>query len=155
MSNDEDALLYTAFEDLYESMLLFATKGGYIKLVSGAEFETNRGQIAATKLEAGDEVCGVTVLTAGDVLAGTKKVILLTEKGLSLGFPVGEVSELKKTSRGVKAITLEAGDSLTFSTAVEQDAETFEYEGKTLNAKRVRNRKRAVKGQKANLEQLN
>lgn len=155
MSNDEDALLYTAFEDLYESMLLFATKGGYIKLVSGAEFETNRGQIAATKLEAGDEVCGVTVLTAGDVLAGTKKVILLTEKGLSLGFPVGEVSELKKTSRGVKAITLEAGDSLTFSTAVEQDAETFEYEGKTLNAKRVRNRKRAAKGQKANLEQLN
>lgn len=155
MSNDEDALLYTAFEDLYESMLLFTTKGGYIKLVSGAEFETNRSQIAATKLEAGDEVCGVSVLTAGDVLAGTKKVILLTAKGLSLGFPVGEVSELKKTSRGVKAIALEAGDSLVYSTTVEQDAETFEYEGKTLNAKRVRNRKRAAKGQKANLEQPN
>lgn len=155
MSNDEDALLYTAFEDLYESMLLFTTKGGYIKLVSGAEFETNRGQIAATKLEAGDEVCSVSVLTAGDVLAGTKKVILLTAKGLSLGFPVGEVSELKKTSRGVKAIALEAGDSLVYSTTVEQDAETFEYDGKTLNAKRVRNRKRAAKGQKANLEQLN
>lgn len=155
MSNDEDALLYTAFEDLYESMLLFTTKGGYIKLVSGAEFETNRSQIAATKLEAGDEVCGVSVLTAGDVLAGVKKVILLTAKGLSLGFPVGEVSELKKTSRGVKAIALEAGDSLAFSIVVEQDAETFEYEGKTLNAKRVRNRKRAAKGQKANLEQTN
>lgn len=155
MSNDEDALLYTAFEDLYESMLLFTTKGGYIKLVSGAEFETNRSQIAATKLEAGDEVCGVSVLTAGDVLAGVKKVILLTAKGLSLGFPVGEVSELKKTSRGVKAIALEAGDSLAFSTVVEQEAETFEYEGKTLNAKRVRNRKRAAKGQKANLEQTN
>ncbi len=155
MSNDEDALLYTAFEDLYESMLLFTTKGGYIKLVSGAEFETNRSQIAATKLEAGDEVCGVSVLTAGDVLAGVKKVILLTAKGFSLGFPVGEVSELKKTSRGVKAIALEAGDSLAFSTVVEQDAETFEYEGKTLNAKRVRNRKRAAKGQKANLEQTN
>ena len=155
MSNDEDALLYPAFEDLYESMLLFTTKGGYIKLVSGAEFETNRSQIAATKLEAGDEVCGVSVLTAGDVLAGVKKVILLTAKGLSLGFPVGEVSELKKTSRGVKAIALEAGDSLAFSTVVEQDAETFEYEGKTLNAKRVRNRKRAAKGQKANLEQTN
>lgn len=89
------------------------------------------------------------------MLAGVKKVILLTAKGLSLGFPVGEVSELKKTSRGVKAIALEAGDSLAFSTVVEQDAETFEYEGKTLNAKRVRNRKRAAKGQKANLEQTN
>ena len=30
---------------------------------------------------------------------------------------------------------------------------TFEYEGKTLNARRVRNRKRAAKGQKANLMQ--
>ena len=152
MSNDEEALLYTTFEDLFESMLLFASKGGYIKLVSGAGFETNRSQIAATKLEAGDEVCGVTVLTAADVLAGTKKVILLTEKGLSLGFPICEVSELKKTSRGVKAITLEPGDSLDFSTVVEQDADTFEYNGRILNAKRVRNRKRAAKGQKANLD---
>ncbi len=151
MSNDEDALLYMAFEDLFESMLLFTIKSGYIKLVSGAEFDTNRLQIAATKLDDGDEVCGVTALTASEVLAGTKKVILLTEKGLSLGFPVSEVSEFKKTSRGVKAITLEKGDCLAFSTAVDVNAETFEYEGKTLNARRVRNRKRAAKGQKATL----
>lgn len=151
MSNDEDALLYMAFEDLFESMLLFTIKSGYIKLVSGAEFDTNRLQIAATKLDDGDEVCGVTALTASEVLAGTKKVILLTEKGLSLGFPVSEVSEFKKTSRGVKAITLEKGDRLVFSTAVDVNAETFEYEGKTLNARRVRNRKRAAKGQKATL----
>lgn len=151
MSNDEEALLYMAFEDMFESMLLFTIKSGYIKLVSGAEFETNRLQIAATKLDEGDEVCGVTVLTASEVLAGTKKVILLTEKGLSLGFPVSEVSEFKKTSRGVKAIALEKGDSLVFSTAVDQNAETFEYEGKVLNARRVRNRKRAAKGQKATL----
>lgn len=151
MSNDEEALLYMAFEDMFESMLLFTIKSGYIKLVSGAEFETNRLQIAATKLDEGDEVCGVTVLTASEVLAGTKKVILLTEKGLSLGFPVSEVSEFKKTSRGVKAIALEKGDSLVFSTAVDPNAETFEYEGKVLNARRVRNRKRAAKGQKATL----
>lgn len=151
MSNDEEALLYMAFEDMFESMLLFTIKSGYIKLVSGAEFETNRLQIAATKLDEGDEVCGVTALTASEVLAGTKKVILLTEKGLSLGFPVSEVSEFKKTSRGVKAIALEKGDSLVFSTAVDPNAETFEYEGKILNARRVRNRKRAAKGQKATL----
>ena len=34
------------------------------------------------------------------------KVILLTEKGLSLGFNLDKVSELKKTSRGVKGIEL-------------------------------------------------
>ncbi len=152
MTNDEDALLYIAFEDLFESMLLFGTKSGYVKLVSGAEFDTNRLQVAATKLDADDQVTGVTALTASDVLAGNKKVILLTEKGLSLGFPVNEVSEFKKTSRGVKGIALEKDDQVTFSTVVDPDAETFEYNGKTLNAKRVRNRKRAAKGQKATLE---
>lgn len=153
MENEEEGLLYIGFEELFESMLVFTTKSGYIKLVSGVEFETSRQMVAATKLDAGDELVGVSVLTASEVLTGTKKVILLTEKGLSLGFPVGEVSEFKKTSRGVKAITLEGGDKLVFATLVHPAAETFEYEGKTCNARRVRNRKRGSKGQKANLQQ--
>ena len=153
MENDEEGLLYVSFEELFESILLFVTKNGYIKLVSGAEFETGRQMIAATKLDADDEVVGVIMLSASDVLTGTKKVILLTKDGLSLGFPLSEVSELKKTSRGVKGITLEKEDTVSFATVVHPAAETFEYEGKTLNARRVRNRKRAAKGQKANLMQ--
>ena len=153
MGNDEEGLLYVSFEELFESILLFVTKNGYIKLVSGAEFETGRQMIAATKLDADDEVVGVTMLSASDVLTGTKKVILLTKDGLSLGFPLSEVSELKKTSRGVKGIALEKEDTVAFATVVHPAAETFEYEGKTLNARRVRNRKRAAKGQKANLMQ--
>lgn len=153
MENDEEGLLYVSFEELFESILLFVTKNGYIKLVSGAEFETGRQMIAATKLDADDEVVGVIMLSASDVLTGTKKVILLTKDGLSLGFQLSEVSELKKTSRGVKGITLEKEDTVAFATVVHPAAETFEYEGKTLNARRVRNRKRAAKGQKANLMQ--
>lgn len=153
MENDEEGLLYVSFEELFESILLFVTKNGYIKLVSGAEFETGRQMIAATKLDADDEVVGVIMLSASDVLTGTKKVILLTKDGLSLGFPLSEVSELKKTSRGVKGITLEKEDTVAFATVVHPAAETFEYEGKTLNARRVRNRKRTAKGQKANLMQ--
>lgn len=51
MDNKEEALLYVAFENLFESILMFTTKSGYIKLVSGAEFETGRQMIAATKLD--------------------------------------------------------------------------------------------------------
>ena len=76
----------------------------------------------------------------------------MTKKGLSLGFPLEEVSEFKKTSRGVKGITLEKEDTVVHSTIVDFAQETFEYDGKTLGAKHVRNRKRAAKGQKANLE---
>lgn len=152
MDNNDEGLLYVCFEDLFESILMFTTKSGYIKLVSGVEFETSRLQVAATKLDAGDELVDVSMLTAGEVLAGTKKVILLTDKGLSLGFAINEVSEFKKTSRGVKAIALDKNDFLVFATTVEPSAETFEYNGKILNARRVRNRKRAAKGQKATLE---
>ncbi len=152
MDNQDEGLLYVGFEDLFESMLMFTTKSGYIKLVSGAEFDTARLQVAATKLDAGDELIDVSMLTASEVLAGTKKVILLTDRGLSLGFPVGEVSEFKKTSRGVRAISLDKDDFLVFATAVEPSAETFVFNGRTLNARRVRNRKRAARGQKASLE---
>ncbi len=147
----EEVILYTSFEQLFESQLLFVTKNGYIKQVSGAEFETNRSQISATKLEDDDKVMGITLLSAGDVLAGNHKVILLTEQGLSLGFPLSEVSEFKKTSRGVKAIKLDKGDTVCFATAVSPNTETFEYNDKVLSAKKVRTRKRADKGQKAKL----
>ena len=153
MDNDENGILYIGFEELFESMLMFVTKSGYIKLVSGAEFETGRTKIAATKLD-GDEdrIVAVETLSGSEVLAGTKKVILLTEKGLSLGFPVGEVNEFKKTSRGVKAISMAIDDSVEFATAVDQMAETFTYKGKELSARRVRNRRRGAKGQKADLK---
>lgn len=152
MDNADEALLYVSFEDLFESMLMFTTKSGYIKLVSGVEFETSRLQVVSTKLDEGDALAGVTLVTAAEILADDQKVILLTNQGLSLGFPVSEVSEFKKTSRGVKAITLDQDDYLVYATVEPQSAETFCYEGRVLNAKRVRNRKRAAKGQKAILD---
>ncbi|NLK29201.1 MAG: DNA topoisomerase 4 subunit A [Clostridiales bacterium] len=147
----ETVLLYAPFEEVFEAQLLFITKKGFIKQVSGAEFETNRSQVNATKLVDGDEVVGIHLLTAGEVLAGTLKIILLTEKGLSLGFPLSQVPELKKTGRGVKAISLEKDDYVCFTTAVDPSTETFVYDGKELNAKKVRNRKRGDKGQRAQL----
>jgi DNA gyrase subunit A len=147
----ETILTYTSFELLFESQLLFTTKNGYIKLVSGVEFETNRSQISATKLEEEDKVISIHLLSAHDILAGNLKVIVLTEKGLSLGFSLSEVSELKKTSRGVKAITLEKNDTVSFAAALKPEVENFLYNDKQLSAKKVRNRKRGDKGQKAQL----
>jgi DNA gyrase subunit A len=147
----ENPILYTSFEQLFESQLLFTTKYGYIKQVSGVEFETNRSQIASTKLEDKDVIITINLLSGRDVLAGNLKVIILTDKGLSLGFPLSEVSELKKTSRGVKAITLEKNDTICYATALNQNDDSFQYNDKTLSAKKVRMRKRGDKGQKATL----
>ncbi|NLL73066.1 MAG: DNA topoisomerase 4 subunit A [Clostridiales bacterium] len=148
----EEIILYTSFEQLFESQMLFVTSNGYVKQVSGAEFETNRSLINATKLEDGDKVVGITLLSAREILADNYKVILLTEKGLSLGFPLSEVSEFKKTSRGVRGIKLENDDKVCFATALDPETQTFIYNDKKLNAKKVRNRKRGDKGQKAKLK---
>lgn len=147
----ETVLTYLSFEELLEEALMFVSKSGYIKLVSGIEFDTNRSVIASTKLEDGDETIAIIPLSATQILHGGMKVILMTNNKLSLGFELSEVPELKKTGRGVKGITLEGNDYVTFATAVPQIAESFEMDGNYYSAKKVKLRKRAAKGQKVTL----
>lgn len=147
----ENALFLTAFEAMFDAQLLFVTKKGFIKQVSGIEFDTNRAVVAATKLDEGDCLVGVIALSAKEVLSGHQKVILLTDKKLSLGFPLEEVPEQKKTSKGVKAITLEGKDFIIYGSSVDQNTDEFTFDGKVYHAKKIRNRKRGAKGQKATL----
>ena len=119
--------------------------------MSGIEFDTNRAVVNTTKLEDGDVIVGLTALSAKEVMSGHQKVIILTDKKLSLGFPLEEVPELKKTSKGVKAIALEKKDFVVYGTSLDQNIDEFTFDGKTFHAKKVRCRKRAAKGQKATL----
>ncbi|BBF44941.1 DNA gyrase subunit A [Lachnospiraceae bacterium KM106-2] len=148
----EDILLFTCFESLYESQVLFATKNGFVKRVSGAEFETIRSMIAATKLEDDDQLVSVQLLSAHEVLSDNQKVIMLTEKGVSLGYPLNEVVEQKKTSRGVKGISLDAKDQVIYTISVAADSESFEFNNQTLSVKKVHMQKRAAKGRKAQIK---
>ncbi len=147
----EDALLYIDAETLFNSQLLFTTAYGFVKLVSGIEFDTNRLAIASTKLDENDHLAGVTLLTVEDAIAQDRKVIMITKYGLSLGFPLTEVSELKKTSRGVKGIALEKEDLVEYSSVVTPDCEEVTFEQTKYNPKKIRNRKRGAKGQKAQI----
>ena len=149
--NDEEIISFTSFESLFESQLVFITKNGFIKRVSGAEFMTNRSMISATKLEDDDLISSISYLSASDIFSNNMKVIIYTERKLSLGFMLEEVPELKKTGRGVKAITLEKNDKVAFSTVQDAAIDIFVYEGTKYSAKRVRTRQRAAKGQKATL----
>ena len=147
----EDALLYVDAETLFNSQLLFTTAYGFVKLVSGIEFDTNRLAIASTKLDENDHLAGVTLLTVEDAIAQDRKVIMITKDGLSLGFPLTEVSELKKTSRGVKGIALEKEDLVEYASIVTPDCEEVTFEQTKYNPKKIRNRKRGAKGQKAQI----
>ena len=150
LENDEP-LLYISFEELFDSQLLFITRAGFIKLVSGVEFETNRQTIASTKLAEGDELVCVQQVGIEDVINADRKVIVITDQGLSLGFPLLEVGELKKTSRGVKGITLIGDDLVKHAGFVTPDMERIDFDGKAINPQKRRSRKRAAKGQKSQI----
>ncbi len=147
--SDEEVVAYMSFEEMFESILLFATKKGYIKLVSGVEFETNRTTIVSTKLDDGDRLVCVKRMSAAEYSENDGKVSMITAKGQSLGFMLSEVSEFKKTSRGVKGITLENDDSVAYCACLPLGQETDTYNGKTVNLKKIRTRKRGQKPQKA------
>ncbi len=86
------------------SKLLFVTAAGMVKQVEGSQFDASKRTIAATKLAEDD-----TVLDVIDI--GTyNQVVLQTENGIFLKFPLVSVPEMKKTAVGVKGITLSAGD---------------------------------------------
>ena len=147
--NDEDVVNYMAFEDLFDSIVLFITAKGFIKLVSGAHFETNRTTIASTKLDDDDMLVCVKQLSASEYSSNDNKVVMVTEKEQSLGFMLSEVSEFKKTSRGVKGITLDKGDKVAFGACVSLKDETIKFKGRTVQLKKIRTRKRGQKAQKA------
>ena len=147
----EEVVLYTSFETLFESMLFFTTKRGFVKLVSGSEFETNRSVINSTKLETGDSIVNIDLLSAGDMLANNRRVFLLTKEGYSLAFQLEEVSQLKRSSRGVKGITLTDEDTVKFGTVFAPEDTTVDFDGKTYQIGKIKNRRRCAKGQKNKL----
>ena len=149
---DKDEVVhYTSFEALFESMLFFTTKRGYVKLVSGTEFETNRSVISATKLEPEDTIVSINQLCSHEVTAEDTRVFLLTKEGLSLTFPLEEVSQLKRSSRGVKGISLVGEDTVVFGAVFSPETTTLSYNQKALHIGKLKNRRRCARGQKNKL----
>ena len=147
----EDILAYIPFEDLFESQVLFVTKNGFVKLVSGIEFDTNRSMIASTKLEDDDALVCVKSLSVEESVEYVQNVIMITTKGASLAFPLDEVNEFKKTSKGLKGIALPAGDSVLYSTTVTPDIDDITFEGKHYNPQKIKIRKRNDKPTKTKI----
>ena len=131
-------------ERLYGQTLLFATKEAAVKLVSGEEFCTNNRTVAATKLQEGDEVAAV------EPINGETDVILQTDGGVFLRFPLEEIPTMKKASRGVRGIRLNSGEKLE-KVYLLGDNSVVEYKGKNVHLNRLKIGKRDGKGSRARL----
>lgn len=105
-SAKEQIVYICSMEELLMGDLLFVTRQGMSKVVSGMEYDVRTRTSVATKLNEGDQV-----LFAG--LAGDNmQLVLHSEEGYFLRFSVSEIPEKKKAAIGVRAMKLGVKDSL-------------------------------------------
>ncbi len=103
-STAERIVFAASQSDLNLHRLMFVTKFANCKVVDGGEFDVSKRTVAATKLADGDEVVDVTVIREQATM------ILETENGFFLRFPVSEIPEKKKNAIGVRGMKLGRDD---------------------------------------------
>ena len=86
----EDIVNIASQSELNLYRLLFVTKQGMCKIVSGGEFDVTKRTVAATKLGEEDELLSIEVVTEH------QHIILQSKDGYFLRFDTDEISELKR-----------------------------------------------------------
>ena len=105
-SSGENIIYICSLASIQDSMMLFATRTGMLKLVKGSEFDVSKRTVAATKLADGDSI--IAICTADNF----NQLVLQTENGYFIRFPMMNIPEMKKTAIGVRGISLGSGDSV-------------------------------------------
>ncbi|MCD8248743.1 MAG: DNA topoisomerase 4 subunit A [Lachnospiraceae bacterium] len=140
----QERIVYAcAMEALLKGSLLFVTKDGMCKTVSGYEYDVRTRTSMATKLNEGDEVIYMSLITE------KMQLVLRSADGYFLRFPVTEVPEKKKAAIGVRAMKLAVKDHIEevypFHPGTEQ---TILYKEKEMSLSRVKAGGRDQKGTK-------
>ena len=136
-STQEEIVYICDAEQMRYAKLLFATKQGMIKKVEGTEFQVAKRTIAATKLQADDEVMSVQVINEN------QNIVLQTKEGYFLRFLAEEVSEKKKGAIGVRGIKLQKKDELERVYLFEDGVETkIPYKDREVTLNRLKLAKR-------------
>ena len=142
-STKEEIVLACSQSDLNLYRLLFVTANGYVKIVSGGEFETRMKTMNATKLADGD-----TLVYAG-VVTDEKYAVLISRNGYLLKFPLEQISEMKKTAAGMQGMKLGKEDLVEKAMMIrDRETETFVYRETEVDLNRVRTSVRNGKGTK-------
>jgi len=149
-SRNEQILLIVPDRTLKESSLLFVTASSMIKLVDGAEFIVQKKTVASTKLAEGDILAAVCLVAAkeGSINA---QIIMQSEEGYFLRFPLEEVTRKKKGAIGIRGMKLQEDDHIkhVYLTGVEnEDNPSIIYKEKELVFSKIRLMGRDGKGVK-------
>ena len=149
-SRNEQILLIAPDRTLKESSLLFVTAASMVKLVDGAEFIVQKKTVAATKLAEGDTLTAVRIVSAKESIT-TAQIIMQSEEGYFLRFPLEEVTRKKKGAIGIRGMKLQEQDHVKhiYLTGVEEeDTPSIIYKEKELVFSKIRLMGRDGKGVK-------
>ena len=102
-SKKETFIQVFALKQILDTELLFVTKTGMAKRVSGSEFDVSRRTIQSTRLADGDEIVFIRMADEKD------QIVLRTKMSYLLRLKVTDIPVQKKAAAGVHAIRL--GDS--------------------------------------------
>ena len=142
-SAQERIVCVSSMEDLILGTMLFVTKYGMTKTVSGYEYDVRTRTSMATKLNEGDEV-----LYAG-LVGDHTQLVLQSAEGFFLRFPVEEIPEKKKAAIGVRAMKLSTKDHLEEVYALADGEErNILYKEKEVALQKLKNGSRDQKGTK-------
>ena len=142
-STKEEIVMACSQSDLNLYRLLFVTANGYVKIVSGGEFETRMKTMNATKLADGDS------LVYAGVITDEKYAVLISRNGYLLKFPLEQISEMKKMAAGMQGMKLGKEDMVEKAIMIhDKEAEPLVYKETEVDLNRVRTSVRNGKGTK-------
>ena len=139
-SRNEQILLIAPDRTLKESSLLFVTAASMVKIVDGAEFIVQKKTVAATKLAEGDTLTAVRIVSAKESITNAQ-IIMQSEEGYFLRFPLEEVTRKKKGAIGIRGMKLQEQDHVKhiYLTGVEEeDTPSIIYKEKELVFSKIR-----------------
>ncbi|WRC02452.1 DNA topoisomerase (ATP-hydrolyzing) subunit A [Helicobacter pylori] len=100
-----------------ERSLAFFTKNGVVKRTNLSEFESNRScGIRAIVLDEGDELVGAKVVDKN-----AKHLLIASHLGIFIKFPLEDVREIGRTTRGVIGIKLNENDFVVGAVVISGD----------------------------------
>lgn len=145
-SSKEQYLYIDALSRLAGRRLLFGTKCGMVKIVSGNEFDVSKRTTAATKLAEDDEALFVWPLKDTE----DETVVMQSKKGMFLRIASAEIPEKKKLAVGVRGMRLAEDDRLThiYLLHAADEHKQADYEGSAVELSRLHIGKRDTKGVK-------
>ena len=121
LQEEDSVVSMEVLEKQKEDLLLVITEKGYGKRVKSSEFRTqNRGGRGVL----GQKVTNKTgQLVCSRLVSSEQQILITTNQGQSIRFPVSDVSVFGRISQGVRFIDLKGGERVTSATVVDESDE--------------------------------